>query len=149
MGAGTTRISALRAGADEAVSVHDQEPTARLFWLTLRGVDRIQSSRAGCGPRIVSGTAPIWADGSCDPDPEVQAQRCLEIIFSALADAGATRGDVIRTRIFIADRADVDAVTRAHGQAFSDVRPAASMIVVSGFLDARWRVEIEAEAVVG
>ncbi len=98
---------------------------------------------------IVSGTAPIWADGSCDPDPEVQAQRCLEIIFSALADAGATRGDVIRTRIFIADRADVDAVTRAHGQAFSDVRPAASMIVVSGFLDARWRVEIEAEAVVG
>jgi len=97
----------------------------------------------------VSGTAPIWADGSCDPDPEVQAQRCLEIIFSALADAGATRGDVIRTRIFIADRADVDAVTRAHGQAFSDVRPAASMIVVSGFLDARWRVEIEAEAVVG
>jgi len=98
---------------------------------------------------IVSGTAPTWADGSCDPDPEVQAQRCLEIIFSALADAGATRGDVIRTRIFIADRADVDAVTRAHGQAFSDVRPAASMIVVSGFLDARWRVEIEAEAVVG
>jgi enamine deaminase RidA (YjgF/YER057c/UK114 family) len=98
---------------------------------------------------IVSGTAPIWADGSCDPDPEVQAKRCLEIIFSALADAGATRGDVIRTRMFIADRADADAVARAHGQAFTDVRPASSMIVVSGFLDARWRVEIEAEAVVG
>jgi len=97
----------------------------------------------------VSGTAPIWADGSCDPDPEVQAERCLEIIFSALADAGATRGDVIRTRMFIADRADADGVARAHGRAFSDVRPAASMIVVSGFLDPRWRVEIEAEAIVG
>jgi enamine deaminase RidA (YjgF/YER057c/UK114 family) len=98
---------------------------------------------------IVSGTAPIWADGSCDPDPGVQAKRCLEIIFSALADAGATGGDVIRTRMFIADRADADAVAQAHGQAFTDVRPASSMIVVSGFLDARWRVEIEAEAVVG
>jgi enamine deaminase RidA (YjgF/YER057c/UK114 family) len=109
------------------------------FSRAVRGADRV----------IVSGTAPIWADGSCDPDPEVQAKRCLEIIFSALADAGATGGDVIRTRMFIADRADADAVAQAHGQAFTDVRPASSMIVVSGFLDARWRVEIEAEAVVG
>ena len=98
---------------------------------------------------VVSGTAPIWADGSCDPDPGVQARRCLEIIMSALADACATRDDVIRTRMFIADRADADAVARAHGQAFAEVRPAATMVVVSGFLDTRWRVEIEAEAVVG
>jgi len=98
---------------------------------------------------VVSGTAPIWPDGSCDPDPEVQARRCLEIIFSALEDAGATPDDVVRTRMYITDRADADAVGRAHGEAFADVRPAASMIVVSGLLDPRWRVEIEAEAVVG
>jgi enamine deaminase RidA (YjgF/YER057c/UK114 family) len=98
---------------------------------------------------VVSGTAPIWPDGACDPDPEVQAQRCLEIIFSALADAGAGPADVIRTRMFIIDRRDADAVGRAHKQAFADIRPAASMLVVSALLDERWRVEIEAEAVVG
>jgi enamine deaminase RidA (YjgF/YER057c/UK114 family) len=98
---------------------------------------------------VVSGTAPIWPDGACDPDPEVQAQRCLEIIFSALADAGAGPADVIRTRMFITDRRDADAVGRAHKQAFADIRPAASMLVVSALLDEQWRVEIEAEAVVG
>jgi enamine deaminase RidA (YjgF/YER057c/UK114 family) len=97
---------------------------------------------------VVSGTAPIWPDGSCDPDPEVQARRCLEIIFLALEDAGASREEVIRTRMFITDPADAEAVARAHGDAFTEVRPAATMIVVSGFLDERWRVEIEAEAVV-
>ena len=97
---------------------------------------------------VVSGTAPIWPDGSCDPDPEAQARRCFEIIFSALADAGAAPADVVRTRMFITSRADANAVGRAHEQALADVRPAASMVVVSGLLDVRWRVEIEAEAVV-
>ncbi|MCL2395495.1 MAG: RidA family protein [Acidimicrobiaceae bacterium] len=97
---------------------------------------------------VVSGTAPIWPDGDCDPDAEVQARRCLEIIFAALAEAGAGPGDVVRTRMFIVDRADAEAVGRAHGAAFSDARPAASMVVVAGLLDPRWRVEIEAEAVV-
>jgi len=98
---------------------------------------------------VVSGTAPIWPDGSCDPDPEVQARRCLEIIFAALAGAGAEPSDVIRTRVYLTDRADAEAVARAHGQAFSTVRPASTMVVVAGLLDARWRVEIEAEAVIG
>jgi len=97
---------------------------------------------------VVSGTAPIWPDGGCDPDPEVQAQRCLEIILAALAEAGARPSDVVRTRMFITDRADADAVGRAHGAAFADARPAASMVVVAGLLDPRWRVEIEAEAVI-
>lgn len=96
---------------------------------------------------LVSGTAPIWPDGECDPDPEVQAHRCLEIIFAALGEASARPNDVVRTRMFITDRADADAVGRAHGEAFADVRPAATMVVVSGLLDPRWRVEIEAEAV--
>ena len=98
---------------------------------------------------LVSGTAPIWPDGSCDPDPEVQAARCLEIIQEALAQAGASTGDVVRTRMFITDRADAGAVGRAHAAVFAEVRPAATMIVVAGLLDPRWKVEIEAEAELG
>jgi enamine deaminase RidA (YjgF/YER057c/UK114 family) len=99
------------------------------------------------GDRIlVSGTAPVWPDGSCDPDPEVQARRCLEIIETALAEAGADLGHVVRTRMFLADRADVDAVGRAHGAAFGEVRPASTMVIVGALIDPRWKVEIEAEA---
>jgi enamine deaminase RidA (YjgF/YER057c/UK114 family) len=96
---------------------------------------------------LVAGTAPIQPDGSVDPDPFVQAGRCLEIIAEALAEAGATLADVVRTRIFLVDAADAGDVAAAHGQAFADVRPAATMVVVAGLLDPLWRVEIEAEAV--
>jgi enamine deaminase RidA (YjgF/YER057c/UK114 family) len=98
---------------------------------------------------VVSGTAPIWPDGSCDPDPEVQARRCLEIISTALAEAGATPTDVVRTRTYITSPDHADAVGRVHGQVFGGVRPASTMVVVAGLLDPRWLVEIEAEAVVG
>ena len=98
---------------------------------------------------LVSGTAPIWPDGSCDPDPEVQARRCFEIVFAALAEAGASHEHVVRTRMFITDAAWANAVGRAHGSVFGDVRPAATMVVVAALLDPRWKVEIEAEAVVG
>ncbi|MGH2735875.1 MAG: RidA family protein [Actinomycetota bacterium] len=97
---------------------------------------------------LVSGTAPIWPDGSCDPDPEVQARRCLEIILAALEEAGASAQDVVRTRIYLTDRAYQDAAARAHGKVFAGVRPASTMIVVGGLLDDRWKLEIEAEAVV-
>lgn len=107
-------------------------------------------SRAlGAGDRVlVSGTAPIWPDGSCDPDPQVQAARCLEIILAALAEAGAGPEHVVRTRMYLVDPADWEAVGRAHGAVFAEVRPAATMVVVAGLLDPRWRVEIEAEALV-
>lgn len=95
----------------------------------------------------VSGTAPIWPDGSCDPDPEVQARRCIEIILKALAEAGATPNHVVRTRIFLTDPAYADAVGRAHGAVFGEVRPASTMVVIVGMLDPRWKVEIEADAV--
>src|SRR3982074_1468977 len=77
----------------------------------------------------VSGTAPIWPDGSCDPDPEIQAQRCLEIILEALAGAGAPAGHVVRTRMFITDAGYADAVGRAHRAVFGEIRPAATMVV--------------------
>ena len=96
---------------------------------------------------LVSGTAPVWPDGSCDPDPEVQARRCIEIIEAALTEAGASLADVVRTRQFVVDAADAEAVGRAHAEAFGETRPASTMVVVAGLLDPRWRVEIEADAV--
>ena len=97
---------------------------------------------------LVSGTAPVWPDGSCDPDPAAQARRCCEIVVTALGEAGAARTDVVRTRIYVTDRDDVDAISRVHGEVFGDVRPAATIVIVAGLVDPRWRVEIEAEAVV-
>lgn len=98
---------------------------------------------------VVAGTAPTWPDGHVDPDVERQAERCLEIMLAALLEAGAQPGDVVRTRTFLVDAADWQAVGRAHGRVFGTVRPASTMLVVAGLLDPRWRVEMEAEAVVG
>ncbi len=97
---------------------------------------------------VVAGTGPVWPDGSCDPDPGVQATRCLEIIAQALSDLGAGLGDVVRTRLLLTDAAYAEAVGRAHAAAFKEFPPAATMVVV-GLLDPRWKVEIEAEGVVG
>jgi enamine deaminase RidA (YjgF/YER057c/UK114 family) len=109
------------------------------FSRALRAGDRV----------LVSGTGPIWEDGSCDPDPEVQARRCLEIVAAALVQAGAAPADVVRTRMYLTSAEYADAVGRAHAELFADVRPAATMVVVAGFVDPRWKVEIEAEAIVG
>ena len=98
---------------------------------------------------LVSGTAPIWPDGSCDPDPATQMRRCIEVIEAALHQAGASLADVVRTRTHLVDRADAEAIQRAHGETFGDVRPASTMVIVDGFLDPRWKVEVEAEAVIG
>ena len=100
------------------------------------------------GRVLVSGTAPIWPDGSCDPDPATQMRRCLEIVSAALAEAGAQPHHVVRTRTYLVDRNDADAVGRVHGEMFGDTMPASTMIVVAGLLDERWKVEIEAEAVI-
>ena len=96
---------------------------------------------------VVAGTAPVWPDGSCDPDPEVQAARCLEIILAALREAGAGPEHVVRTRLYLTDAADWEAVGRAHGAVFADIRPASTMLVVAALLDKRWKIEMEAEAV--
>ena len=95
---------------------------------------------------LVAGTAPVWPDGSCDPDPEIQARRCLEIAVDALTRAGGQVTDVVRTRMFLTDAAFGEAVGRAHAAFFADTRPVATMVVVVGLLDPRWKVEIELEA---
>jgi enamine deaminase RidA (YjgF/YER057c/UK114 family) len=98
----------------------------------------------------VAATAPIMPDGAEPPvDAYDQAKRCLEIIVAALEEAGASASDVVRTRCYLVAADDWREVGRAHGEVFADVRPANAMIVVTGFIDPRWRVEIEADAVLG
>ena len=96
----------------------------------------------------VAGTAPVPPEGEAVPDHVYeQTRRCLEIIVEALRQAGAAPEHVVRTRTFLVDAADWREVGRAHGEVFGDVRPASTMVVVTGFLDPAWKVEIEADAV--
>jgi enamine deaminase RidA (YjgF/YER057c/UK114 family) len=96
---------------------------------------------------LVSGTGPVWPDGSCDPDVFAQAMRAFKVASTALRDLGAAPRDVVRTRMYVLDASDWEAVGRAHNAYFEAVRPAATMVVVAGLLDPRWRVEVELEAV--
>ncbi|WP_243059760.1 RidA family protein [Nocardioides sp. SR21] len=96
----------------------------------------------------VSGTAPVWPDGSCDPDPAAQARRCWEIMLTALEELGGSVSDVIRTRQYLVDPADADAVGLVHGDVFQGVQPASTMVVVKELLDPRWKVEMELDAVI-
>jgi enamine deaminase RidA (YjgF/YER057c/UK114 family) len=97
----------------------------------------------------VSGTAPVWPDGSVDPDPAVQARRCWEICLTALSGLGGSVADVIRTRQYVVAASDGDAIGAVHGEFFGEVQPASTMVVVAGLLDPRWKVEVELDAVVG
>lgn len=112
--------------------------------------ERVGYSRAvRVGNRVwVAGTAPIMA-GDADPpaDAYAQAKRCLEIVAHALAEAGGSLDDVVRTRIYVTEAESIDEVGRAHREAFGVARPATTGIVVR-LLDPRWLVEIEAEAVI-
>lgn len=127
----------------------DRAPTRRRSRSGSPYEERIGFSRAVRvdGRVLVSGTAPIWPDGSCPSDPEIQATRCFEIIRAALGELGASPDDVVRTRMYIVDPDDAEPVGRAHRAAFAAAAPAATMVVVARLLDPRWKVEIEAEAV--
>jgi enamine deaminase RidA (YjgF/YER057c/UK114 family) len=91
----------------------------------------------------VSGTAPVGIESE---DPYEQAKRCLTIIAEALRELGAGPEHVVRTRVYIVDRGDWEAVGRAHGEVFGQQPPASAMLVISGLLEPRWKVEIEADA---
>jgi len=96
---------------------------------------------------FVAGTCAVMPDGAAPPpDAYGQAKRCLEIIADALREAEAQPEHVVRTRTYLIDANDSDEVGRAHGEMFGEVRPASTMLVVSGFLDPQWLVEIEADA---
>ena len=96
----------------------------------------------------VSGTAPLGPDGRTVGvgDPAAQARRCLEIIERALADAGVSLTDVVRTRILLTRIEDWESVARVHGEVFGAIRPANTVMQVTRFIDPAWLVELEADA---
>jgi enamine deaminase RidA (YjgF/YER057c/UK114 family) len=99
---------------------------------------------------FVSGTAATDAEGRivAPGDPYRQTRRILEKIEEALIQAGARIEDVVRTRIFVTDIGQWEAVARAHAEAFGHIRPACTMVEVARLIDPALCVEIEAEAVV-
>lgn len=93
----------------------------------------------------VAGTGPVGADNE---DATGQTRRIFSIIEKALADAGASFNDVVRTRMYLTHVEDWEAVGRVHGEFFGTIRPAATMVVVAALLNPNWRIEIEMDAVI-
>jgi enamine deaminase RidA (YjgF/YER057c/UK114 family) len=103
------------------------------------------------GPLIaVAGSAPLGPDGRTVHAGDVygQTKRCLEIMLSAIERAGGAPEHVIRTRIMLVDIARWRDAARAHGEVFAQIRPACTFVQVSGFIDAAWLVETEADCYV-
>jgi enamine deaminase RidA (YjgF/YER057c/UK114 family) len=103
------------------------------------------------GPWIaVAGTAPIAPDGSAAHPGDVHAQTrlCLEIMLRAIAEAGGSAAQVIRTRVLLVDIETWRDAARAHGEVFAEIRPACTFVEVSRFIDPGWLVETEADCYV-
>jgi len=93
----------------------------------------------------LAGTGPVGADNE---DAAGQTRRVFAIAEKALAEAGATFEHVVRTRMFLTHVDDWEAIGRVHGEFFSQIRPAATMVVVAALLNPAWRIEIEFDAIV-
>ena len=100
--------------------------------------------RAGHSVHL-AGTGPVGAEAE---DAEGQTRRIFAIAEKALAEAGASFEDVVRTRMFLTHVDDWEAIGRVHGEFFSQHRPAATMVVVAALLNPAWRIEIEMDALI-
>jgi enamine deaminase RidA (YjgF/YER057c/UK114 family) len=98
----------------------------------------------------VTGTAPIAKDGSVQSPGNVykQTKCCLDIIQNVIEQAGGQLKDVIRTRIFLKDMKKWKDAAKAHGEMFSEIQPACTFVEVSRFINPKWLIEIEADAIV-
>ena len=96
----------------------------------------------------VAGTTAQDGDEVTGADAYAQTKRALEKIGEALAAAGASFADVVRTRLFVTDISQWEAIGRAHGEVFGDIRPVSSMVEVKALIDLRMLVEIEATAII-
>ena len=146
----------MTGGAAPAAPAGDPRPDgARTDRLRVAGgapwEARVGYSRAvRAGPFVfVAGTTGIGPDGRPVPGGAyAQARRAFDIAGEALARAGATFADVVRTRLYVTDRAHWEEVGRAHAERFAEVRPAATLVVVAGLIDPEMLVEVELDAVV-
>jgi enamine deaminase RidA (YjgF/YER057c/UK114 family) len=113
-------------------------------WEDLVGYSRVVVA----GPWLITAGCTATVEGRVVHvgDAGGQAREAFTIALTALAGAGATVADVVRTRMYIRDRADSSAVTGAHAEFFRDVRPVTALYVVAGFLDPDHLVEVEVEA---
>jgi enamine deaminase RidA (YjgF/YER057c/UK114 family) len=114
-------------------------------WEEIAGYSRVV--RAGSAV-YVAGTTATMADGAIagPGDPYEQTRQALRNVEAALALAGATLADVVRTRMYVTDISRWEEVARAHREVFSDVRPVTAMVEVSALIDPRMLVEVEVEA---
>ena len=121
------------------IQVESGSPYEKLYGFS-RGLRR--------GRRVeIAGTAPIPEPGEAVATSAYdQMLRCGEIAIKALQQLGSSADEVVRTRMFITDAADADAVGRAHGELFGAASPVATMVVVAALLDPAWKVELEVEA---
>ncbi|HEY8825928.1 MAG TPA: Rid family hydrolase [Candidatus Limnocylindria bacterium] len=128
-----------------------KNPNRHMYTTGSRGEFQFGFSRAirhGTVVRV-AGTAGIGADGSVVSDDVVEQMRAaLDTLKASLEDLGCTIGDVIMTRVYVRNAADIQNVAVVHGEVFRDIRPAMTIVKVD-FIDAHILVEIEAEAVFG
>jgi enamine deaminase RidA (YjgF/YER057c/UK114 family) len=98
---------------------------------------------------VVSGNVGVEKDGTVSPDAGKQADRCFAQIREYIEQLGGRMEDVVRVRMFATDIKDADAITAAFTRALGHVRPTGTLVAIAALYHPAWKVEIEAEAVVG